>query len=98
MKIAIIGKGNVGSSLEAGHTRAGHEIRAVGREAGAVREAGEAAEIVILAVPFGQIDNAVQELGSSVVELFNVAITDLKPAIRRWRRPRVAAPGGGLAG
>ncbi len=66
MKIAIIGKGNVGSSLEAGLTRAGHEVRAVGREAGAVRQAGEFAQIVILAVPFGQIDNAVQELGSSV--------------------------------
>jgi hypothetical protein len=66
MKIAIIGKGNVGSSLEAGLTGAGHEVRAVGRGAGAVREAGQSAEIVILAVPFGQIDNAVQELGSSV--------------------------------
>jgi hypothetical protein len=66
MKIAIIGKGNVGSSLEAGLARAGHEVRAVGRGPGAVREAGEFAQIVILAVPFGQIDNAVQELGSSV--------------------------------
>jgi hypothetical protein len=66
MKIAIIGKGNVGSSLEAGLGRAGHEVRAVGRESGAVREAGEFAELVILAVPFGQIDDAVQELASSV--------------------------------
>ena len=66
MKIAIIGNGNVGSALEAGLTRTGHEVRAVGREPGAVREAGEFAEIVILAVPFGEIDNAVGELRSSV--------------------------------
>ncbi len=48
MMIAIIGKGNVGSSLEAGLARAGHEIRAVRREAGAVREAGEFASIRLI--------------------------------------------------
>lgn len=66
MNIAIIGKGNVGSALEAGLTRNGHEVRAVGRDPAAVREAGEFADIVILAVPFEEIDNAVRELGSSV--------------------------------
>ncbi|HEX8444779.1 MAG TPA: NAD(P)-binding domain-containing protein [Allosphingosinicella sp.] len=66
MKIAIIGKGNVGSALEAGLSRNGHEVRTVGREPGAVRDAGEFAEIVILAVPFGEIDNTVNELGDSV--------------------------------
>lgn len=65
MKIAIIGKGNVGSALEAGLTGNGHEVRAVGRDPGAVRDAGEFADLVILAVPFGEIDNAVRELGSS---------------------------------
>lgn len=66
MNIAIIGKGNVGSALEAGLSREGHEARAVGRDPGDVREAGESAELVILAVPFDEIDNAVSELGSSV--------------------------------
>ena len=66
MNIAIIGKGNVGSALEAGLSREGHEARAVGRDPGGVREAGETAELVILAVPFDEIDNAVHELGSSV--------------------------------
>lgn len=66
MKIAIIGKGNVGSALEAGLARNGHEVRAVGRDPAAVREAAESAELVIIAVPFGEIDNAVRELGSSV--------------------------------
>jgi predicted dinucleotide-binding enzyme len=66
MKIAIIGNGNVGSALEAGFSRNGHEVRAVGREPGAVRDAGEFADLVILAVPFGVVDNAVGELGSTI--------------------------------
>ena len=66
MKIAIIGKGNVGSALEAGLARNGHDVQAVGRDPGPVREAAEAADIVILAIPFGAIDEAVGELGPSV--------------------------------
>lgn len=66
MNIAIIGKGNVGSALESGLSSNGHEARAVGRDPSAVREAGEVAELVILAVPFSEIDNAVRELGNSV--------------------------------
>jgi hypothetical protein len=66
MKIAIIGKGNVGSALQAGLSRNGHEVRAVGRDADAVRDAGAFADIVILAVPFGQVDNAARELGTVV--------------------------------
>jgi predicted dinucleotide-binding enzyme len=66
MKIAIIGKGHVGSALSAGLVRNGHEVRAVGRDAAAVREAGEFGETVILALPFGEIDKAVRELDGSV--------------------------------
>lgn len=66
MKIAIIGKGNVGSALETGFSRSGHEVRAVGKEPGAVRDAGEFADLVVLAVPYSEIDNAVGELGNSL--------------------------------
>jgi len=66
MNIAIIGKGNVGSALEAGFSRNGHEARAVGKEPGAVREAGEFADLIVLAVPYSEVDNAVGELGSSL--------------------------------
>lgn len=66
MNITIIGKGNVGSALAKGLSRNGHEVRAVGRDPQAVRESGESAELVILAVPFSEIDNAVRELGNSV--------------------------------
>ena len=65
MKIAIIGKGNVGSALESGLSRTGHEVRAVGRDPDAVRAAGEFAETIILAVPFGEVGNAVGALGGS---------------------------------
>ena len=51
MKIGIIGNGNVGSALEAGLKRGGHDVRAVGRDAAAVRDAGAFGEVVILAVP-----------------------------------------------
>lgn len=66
MKIAIIGKGNVGSALEAGFSRNGHDVRAVGKDPGAVRDAGEFADLIVLAVPFSEVDNAVGELGGSL--------------------------------
>jgi predicted dinucleotide-binding enzyme len=66
MNIAIIGKGNVGSAIEAGLSGKGHDVRTVGRDPQAVRSAAEQAELVILAVPFGEIDNLVGELGDTV--------------------------------
>lgn len=66
MNIAIIGKGNVGSAIEAGLSGKGHDVRTVGRDPQAVRSAAEQAELVILAVPFEEIDNLVGELGDTV--------------------------------
>ena len=86
MKIGIIGHGNVGSALQAGLSGAGHEVRAVGREPGAVREAGAFGEVIILAVPFGEIDNAVRELGDTlngktVVDATNALTPDMNLAV-----------------
>ena len=64
MKIAIIGNGNVGSALERGLKRAGHDVRATGHEN--VRETAEWGESIILAVPFGAIDDAVQTMADAV--------------------------------
>src|SRR5688572_17648902 len=64
MKIAIIGNGNVGSALERGLKRAGHDVRATGREN--VRETAEWGELIILAVPFGAIDDALKTMGDAV--------------------------------
>ena len=64
MRIAIIGNGNVGSALERGLQRTGHEVRATGREK--VKETAARGELVILAVPFGAIDSAVRTMGDAI--------------------------------
>ena len=64
MKIAIIGNGNVGSALERGLKRAGHDVRATGHEN--VRETVEWGELIMLAVPFGAIDDALQTMSDAV--------------------------------
>lgn len=63
-KIAIIGNGNVGSALERGLTRAGYEVRSTGREN--VRETAAWGEIVLLAVPFGGVSEAVRTMGNAL--------------------------------
>jgi NADPH-dependent F420 reductase len=81
MDIAIIGAGNVGGALAAAASRAGHQVvitaasrdsaeetaaRAGARVAGSNREAAEAAEVVILAVPFDAIDEILGEAGDAI--------------------------------
>jgi predicted dinucleotide-binding enzyme len=63
MNIAIIGNGNVGSALARGLKRAGHEVRAVGNDGATIRDTAASAEVVILAVPFGVIDDVVKAAG-----------------------------------
>lgn len=65
-KIGIIGKGNVGSALARGLERSGHEVRAVGDDQGAVREVAAWAEVVLLAVPFGAIEEVVSHAGEAL--------------------------------
>ena len=65
-KIGIIGNGNVGSALARGLERAGHDVRAVGNDKRAIREAAAWAEVALLAVPFGAVDDVVKEIGSVV--------------------------------
>lgn len=74
MKIGIIGKGNVGSALERGLTRSGHEVRASGREQ--VRETAAWGEMVILAVPFSAVDDAVRTMGDAVQGKILVDVTN----------------------
>ncbi len=64
--IGVIGDGNVGGALARGLKRAGHEVRGVGNDAGAVREAAAWAEVVVLAVPFGAIDSVVKMAGEAL--------------------------------
>lgn len=83
-KIAIIGRGNVGSALERGLSRAGHEVRTSGKA-----DASEKAswgDVVVLAVPFPAIDDVAREVGSRVagkvvVDVTNALTPDMKLAL-----------------
>jgi len=64
-RIGIIGDGNVGKALKEGLTKAGHEVRAVGHDPDKVRETAQWAESIVLAVPFGERENAFEEMGEA---------------------------------
>src|SRR5215211_6943903 len=59
MKIAVVGRGNVGGGLADLWERAGHEVTRIGREGGDVSEA----EAVLVAVPGGTIAEALDNVG-----------------------------------
>lgn len=85
-KIAIIGKGNVGGALARGLKRAGHEVRTAGKDPGAVREAAGWGEVVLLAVPFGALDEVVKTAGEvmagkTVVDVTNALDADMNLAV-----------------
>lgn len=85
-KVAIVGKGNVGGALGRGLERAGHEVRVVGNDPQRVREAVGWGEVVILAVPYAAIDQAIGELGDAVrgkvlVDVSNALTPDFQLAI-----------------
>jgi 8-hydroxy-5-deazaflavin:NADPH oxidoreductase len=65
MKIGIIGKGNVGTALAKGLSRAGHEIKFGHRDPKEpVEEAAKWGDVIILAVPFDNISDAAKTVGS----------------------------------
>lgn len=66
MKVAIIGKGNVGTAIGKGLSRKGHEIKFGHRDPKEpVGEAAKWGEVIILAVPYGETKNAAKEIGSA---------------------------------
>ena len=65
-KVAIAGDGNVGSNLQKGLAKAGYEASAVGREPKKLREKALEASVIVLAVPFGAVDDTLRELGDAV--------------------------------
>ncbi len=73
-KIGIIGDGNVGSALARGLKRAGYEVQTTGKEK--VRETAAWGEIVILAVPFGAIDDALNTMGDAISGKILVDVTN----------------------
>jgi predicted dinucleotide-binding enzyme len=84
-KVGIIGDGNVGSALRRGLERAGYQIRGVGKSPGQVKETGGWADVVILALPYGAIDDAIRELadsigGKTLVDVTNALTADMQLA------------------
>jgi predicted dinucleotide-binding enzyme len=75
-KIGIIGEGNVGGALARGLKGAGHEVRAVGKDKAAIREMAAWADLVMLAVPFGAIDDVVKEAGQALAGKTLVDVTN----------------------
>ena len=83
-KIAILGKGNVGSALERGLSRAGHEVRTSKRHD--AREKAGWGDVVMLAVPFPAIDEVVRDIGAIVdgkivVDVTNALTPDMQLAL-----------------
>lgn len=76
MRIGIIGNGNVGSALKEGIQNTDHEVRTTGHEPDKVREVAQWAETLVLAVPYDQRENALQEMadglrGKTVIDVTN---------------------------
>ncbi len=72
MKVAVVGRGNVGGGLADLWERAGHEVTRIGREGGDVPDA----EAVVVAVPGGAIAEALDNVqgieGKSVIDATNL--------------------------
>lgn len=77
MKIAIIGKGNVGTALYNGLSKAGHQIKFGHRDPKEnVEDAAKWGEIIILAVPHENAGNAIEKIkpyatGKIVIDVMN---------------------------
>jgi len=72
MKIAVLGRGNVGGGLADLWERAGHELQRIGRDGGDVG----AAEAVVVAVPGGALAEALDGIegyeGKTVIDATNL--------------------------
>ena len=76
MKIAVLGRGNVGGGLANLWERSGHEVTRIGREGGDVSDA----EAVLVAVPGGAIAQALDNVqgleGKTVIDATNLVGVD----------------------
>jgi 8-hydroxy-5-deazaflavin:NADPH oxidoreductase len=72
MKIAVVGRGNVGGGLGSLWEKAGHEVTRIGKDGGDVSDA----DAVLFAVPGGAIADAVENVqgleGKTVIDATNL--------------------------
>jgi NADPH-dependent F420 reductase len=102
MKIAVIGTGNVGRALGSSFASAGHEVTFAARDAGTTKQTANAvgaqaaatpadaasgADVVVLAVPFGELADVATSIrdevdGKIVIDVSNVLKPDFSgPAL-----------------
>src|SRR3954451_18750563 len=76
MKIAVVGRGNVGGGLADLWERAGHDVARIGRDGGDVSNA----DAVLVAVPGGDLPQALDNVqgiaGKTVVDATNLVGAD----------------------
>jgi predicted dinucleotide-binding enzyme len=76
MKIAVVGKGNVGGGLADRWERAGHEVTRIGKDGGDVSDA----DIVLVAVPGGAVADVFESVsgwdGKTVIDATNLIGAD----------------------
>lgn len=75
-RIGIIGDGNVGQALRRGLEGAGFEVRTSDSDPGNVRGVGQWGEVLVLAVPYGEREDAVETLGDAVNEKTLIDVTN----------------------
>ena len=83
-KVAVLGKGNVGSALARGLSRSYSQVQAVGNDKAAQRQAASQAEIVFLAVPFPAIDDVVKNVGEALNGKVVADVTNALDASMNW--------------
>ena len=86
LKIGIIGKGNVGTALKHGLDGAGYEAKSAGSDPKEVRATAGWGDLLILAIPFGAIDDALRVMGDAVqgkvlLDVTNVLTPDYQLAL-----------------
>lgn len=86
VNIAIVGRGKVGTALERGLKRGGHQVVTAGRDRDSIHKAAIGADVIILAVPYRVLDDVLPTLGDAVigkvlVDATNVMTTDYNMAV-----------------
>jgi len=87
MRIGIIGKGNVGTAIAAGLSRAGHEVKFGHRDPKEpVAEAAKWGEVIILAVPHDAAVDTTKAVGSAadgktVIDVSNALTANMELAL-----------------
>jgi predicted dinucleotide-binding enzyme len=75
-QIAILGTGHVGSALAEGLRRVGYQPQTAGHDREAMKAAVRSAEIVILAVPWVSLDDALGVVGEDLATRIVVDVTN----------------------